>query len=327
MMLPWPTVAEERALAVQRNSGIAAESPWRAYSLPVWITFFVLTSLALLAFWWLCDDARLNAGYMTAVVALLGAEVLIRFGHFAETGIEGALWLGGLVSLITALPGEESPEVLLLFALAAALAAGRLRNPIFATGAAGLVVSYFGAKEWPQMAALSGVAISLAALGLMRIEWRRPSTEAMLAMILLVTPITGAAWSVRPTPWPWALLYLGFSAVCAWAAVRLRQRAPLIAVAIGLAIAGVEIEPLLRLPVEWDLILGGALLLACAGVVARLLSGARSGLVLGDERSSYEEALQLAGAILVTPKSEPLSEPALEPGGGKFGGAGATGDY
>ena len=76
-----------------------------------------------------------GGGYVTAAISLALAEWLIRTRHFFGTGIESALWLGGLFAFIFGLPGEGSTEVILLFAAASAFAeleSGGLRPSLLA---------------------------------------------------------------------------------------------------------------------------------------------------------------------------------------------------
>src|SRR5437588_7523520 len=94
----------------------------------------------------------LSKGWITAVIALATAEWLIRRGGFRETGVEAALWLGGLFAFIAGLPSQHKPEALLVFALAAVIAGARVRNPWFGALAVVLVLIYLDQKSFETQA-------------------------------------------------------------------------------------------------------------------------------------------------------------------------------
>src|ERR1700730_2219092 len=97
-----PAPAEERA------------KTWRHMSLIVQIVFFVLTIVAMSAFYGLCRLLSLPAGSIILVSSIAVAEMLIRRAHFWRTGVESALWLGGLYAFIFSLPSSGKPEALLV---------------------------------------------------------------------------------------------------------------------------------------------------------------------------------------------------------------------
>jgi hypothetical protein len=82
------------------------------------------------------------------------------------------------------------------------------------------------------------------------------------------------------------------------------------------------------------LIGGGACALALAAALRRFLESgrerARRGLTAERlfENAGGDGALELAvGAVSFTPAARPAEAPALEPGGGRYGGGGASGSY
>jgi len=76
------------------------------------------------------------------------------------------------------------------------------------------------------------------------------------------------------------------------------------------------------------LIIGGAIALAVAAAVTRVLRGRTTGFVLDIPGQSDLEALMIAGgqAILPVPHST-AAAPQMTPQGGDFGGAGASGNF
>src|SRR5260370_1678383 len=126
----WPTPEEERA------------KTWRHTSMIVQIVFFVLTSIAIAAFDTFCNLLRLPAGTIVLVGSIAVAELLIWRAHFWRTGVESALWLGGLFQFIFSLPRTGEPEALLVLAAAPALAGWPVRKALFCALAATLGVAY-----------------------------------------------------------------------------------------------------------------------------------------------------------------------------------------
>jgi hypothetical protein len=105
-MFPLPSVAEERGEALRRlQPGIKVESTWRTNSTILSIVFGVLTAIATLAFFgFFALGSRMVSGWMTAVMAIVVAEWLIRQLHFFGTGVEASLWLCGTCAFIVGLP-------------------------------------------------------------------------------------------------------------------------------------------------------------------------------------------------------------------------------
>src|SRR6185295_4327833 len=122
------------------------------------------------------------------------AEFLIYAYHFERTGVESALWLAGLFAFIISLPSQNRPEAILAFAGAAMVAGARLRNAVFIALAAVLVDFYVDKKFHDARATLAFALVltAIAAVALLR-EWRRPSTELMLSLLVVVMPATAYA--------------------------------------------------------------------------------------------------------------------------------------
>src|SRR5947207_8272115 len=137
----WPTPEEERS------------GSWKRMSLLAEVVFFVLTSVAIAA------SRVFLPGWFVMIGCIAGAEFLIRAYHFWRTCVESALWIGGLYAFIFSLPSSGKPEALLVLAAAAAIAGWRVRNALFGTMAACLVVAYLAVRHWPAL--WFGFAIAL----------------------------------------------------------------------------------------------------------------------------------------------------------------------
>ena len=304
--------------------------PWRTSTLLWSVVFFGLTALTLAATFWLIGEFGLPKGWITGAIALGLAEVLIRRHRFFGTGVESALWIGGLFAMIFGLHGSGKPEALLLFVAACAIAGFRMRNAVFGAAAACFLIAYFAARDLRFVAAALGLAISLAALGAIMGEVRRPSTEWLLCALLLVPPIAGAIASGRKLSPLWVVAYLGAAAVCLVVGVRARLHAPLVAggVHAGIAIATLVVHDLLPWRAEWQMIAGGAMLLALAAMFSRRLRDRTSGLVVTPESlTPYDETIKIGAAVVMQPRAPETAPTRESGGGGRFGGAGATGDF
>lgn len=307
---------------------------WRSNRLPLAATFFVLTLLAVAAVWMLLRVLELPLpGLLTGSIALVLAEVLIVRGRFFGSGIESALWIGGLVAMITALPSTGAPEALLVFAAAFALAGVRVRSAFSGALAAVCTIVYVSVKaDTPGVTLVFAVAIAFtAALALLH-EFRRPSTELLWIALLLVSPAAGTVTDRfrgdRGNPDSlWIPLCL-LSAVLFAVAVRTRLRVLFAGGALSLALGVWNLSETIDAPAEVTLIVSGALLLAASAAFSRLLRGRTSGFVVTPASAfRYDEVVQIAGTIAAHPSRPESPPPGPQGGGGSFGGAGASGEY
>ena len=284
-------------------------------SLLVQCVLFFLTTLAIAAWFFLFE---MHGGWFLMLVCIATAEFLIRRYHFWRTGVESALWLGGLYAFIFSLPSSGRPEALLVLGAAAAIAGWRVRNAIFGTAALCFVVAYFHEVGAGVTALMFAVAVSLVALfGVTRV-WRRPSTELLWQMLLVVMPVAG--YVASRSGWP---VFIALAVLLAFVGVRARIRVPLAAAAIAIAIAIVD----LRLPFspEAQLIAGGAAALCAATILTRALKRRDRGFVLDvpQQQSELEAILSVAPSIMPAPAAAPQGIG----GGGQFGGAGSSGNF
>jgi hypothetical protein len=298
------------------------EQPWRANGFLVQAVFFVLTCVALGAFYLVTD----GDGFSTALVAIITAEYLIHRWRWFFTGVEAALWLGGLLALISELPRSGTPESLLVIAAACAIAGARVRNPLFGAAAASIVAYYF--EETGDAGVLVALVIaSLALLALGR-TWRRPTTEWLFIAIALIVPLVGHGFADHQWRNVTIVLYSVYGALALLLALRWRHHACFLAAMIGFGVAGTELgDHLDAVPLEVRLAAGGAVLLAIAFAASRLLRDRTEGLVLAPAKlTAIDEELQLAATFALKPET-PDAEAPKKAEGGSFGGAGASGDY
>lgn len=342
-MILWPSVAEERELALrqrfahvrpiatQKTTAWQSSSPWIA------LLFFGLTLFAVTATFGFFSLLSLPKGWITAALCIGVAELLIQGRRMFGTGIESALWIGGLFAFLFGLTSEGKPEALLAFAAASAIAGLRVRNPYFGTLASLLVVIYLavvqhGSAFWGGGAAPLALALTLAAaFGLLR-RWSRPSTDALLVAHVVVMPVaayvTGKILSDFHFDAPVAATFALLAALLVTLGLARRNHAVLIAGLLSFACLVVEVHDLLDASMEARLIAGGIALLAITAAVSRLLRGRTLGVVSErTEMTQLEQVIQLGGAVAIAHPQPAAESPQLEAGGGEFGGAGASGGF
>jgi hypothetical protein len=324
-----PAVADERALEL-RARGLAAPLAvaWRRNSLGLSIVFFVLTAIAVLATFGFFELIDLpGAGFVTAAISLALAEWLIRTRHFFGTGIESALWLGGLFALIFGLPGEGRTEVILLFAAASAIAGWRVRNALFGGLAMALGIGYLIAKNEHVLAVVAAIVVTLVAVAALSREWQRPSTEAQWRVLAIIpTAVATLGSLLRFDSW-WAIVFFVLAAGLIAAGLRLRAHTPLIGAAVNgvIGIAILAAHDLLPFAPEWQCMIGGVVLLTAGAVIARALRGRAVGIVTTpDSLTRSDDDLELLATLAAQPQAASPTAPA---DGGRFGGAGSTGEF
>jgi len=357
MIMPWPTAEEERADAMRdaargwaREGFITAEdrqsidnlfaSSWRSSSRLAAVVFFFLTLLAMGGVFGLfaLGGSAAGAGFVTGLGFLAAAELLIRVQRLAGYGIESALWIGGLFALLATLPHTGDPEALLICAAACALAGWRVRNAYFGTIAIALVIIYLAVKlERPQLfwqSTASDVAVvvtCLAGAALLR-RWQRPSTERLFAVTVVVMPALAyvlGTWYTSDDIVVTAEFAL-LAAVSAIVGLATRQRPLLLSAAVSTIVVGITVE--IQNWSEWELMTAGALFVAVAVVVSRLLRTKTTGITATKAVATpYDTAMLVGGTLVATSQTASAdaatSAPAPQTGGGEFGGAGASGSF
>lgn len=322
------TAAEERARAVRARKWpvdralVDAEfpQPWVGYGLLARIIFFLLTCAGIAAFIGLTD-----AELVAAAICLVLAEFLINARRWFHTGVEEALWIGGLFAALQALPNSGAPEASLLIAAAAGIAGFRVRNPLFGAVAAYFVTHYLEAVR--DLGTLAALLIGLAALFALYRTWNRPSTEWLFVVLAVTMPVAGAIHADSRWAPVTIALYLGYAAIAFVSAIVKRHHWMFAAAAVALAVAlGVAHD---RFAFRDELTLGiaGAALLLASWLTAVALRHRTRGFVMTPAAvTEFDDDLQSIGTFAVaTPSAGNPPESRPQDGGG-FGGAGATGD-
>lgn len=311
-------VRDRTGVAVRDRPGVAVDIPWKTYGLFAQVIFFLPTCGALAAF----HQIVFRNGIISGAAALALAEYLIHRHRWYRTGVEAALWLGGLLAFISELPNSGKPEAMLVLAAAAAIAGARLRHPLFGAFAAGFVMHYFE-KKW-DLGVLAALIIAVGVIALLCRTWQRPSNEWLFIFIAIALPLAG--WAEADAKWRTVTiaLYAAFGAIAFIAAIVKPHHAFFLAAAEGFVVAAVELTRQLDAPPEVALGIGGALLLSLSLIVSRILRDRTRGLVSTKEQLSAADAIEIAGAIAISSPEHPA---ARESGGGDFGGAGASGNY
>jgi hypothetical protein len=335
-MNAWPTPEEERNVgraSARPIDGLKPVAHWRQMSAIVQIVFFVLTILAISAFYGFCRLLNLPAGWIVLVGSIAIAELLIRRAHFWRTGVESALWIGGLYAFIFSLPSSGKPEAILVLAAAAALAGWRVRNALFGGLAMAMVVTYLVERQWFWNALAFAIVVTLIALVALTREWKRPSTEMLWQVLEIVMPVAGYVAIVTRLK-SWISDYRIFAIFFALAAlflivgIRFRLRVPLMAAIVSLAIAIVEAHDYMPVSVEAELIVIGAITLSVAAAIMRALRDKQHGFVIGvAKKSDLQDVLSVAPTLLSVHGGAPHDAPQPVGGGGEFGGAGASGNF
>ena len=288
--------------------------------------FFVATMIAVGALFFFCDVAHLPyKGWITAGLALATAEWLIRWRGFESTGVESALWLGGLFAWIAGLPSQNKPEAILVFAAAAAIAGWRVRNPWFGALAIALVIVYLQQKNIGlTLVACAAQAVAILAALLRARTWKLASTDRLFGAIAIAAPLPMFdLWDGHVATD--GIIYLLGGVIVLAIAVRLRDRMLLIGGAISVVMGAIDLHDLFDYPLEGKLIAAGAALVAASVLVSRALRGRTRGIVVTPApKKPYEEAVTIAATIFAQPHAAPADADRFEGGGGDAGGAGAT---
>jgi hypothetical protein len=302
------------------------EVPWRTNGIVAQCVFFLLTCVALGASYGLIHifDAPMP-GLVIGVAAIVLAEYLIGARRWFFTGVESALWIGGLLAMISELPQSGKPEAFLVLAAGSAMAGARVRNPLFGALAAILVMIY--CEQRFDLGVIIALGISLVAcLALLR-TWRRPSSEALWIALALVMPIAGRFTADAQWRTTTIALYATLGAIALALGIARRHHALFLAAIIALGIAAMDGGERIAAPVEVKLAIAGALLLAIAFSLLRVLRDRTRGLVLTPlALTPIDDAAELAATFALQPTAAP-PDPQPATGGGAFGGAGASGDY
>jgi hypothetical protein len=326
-----PTATEERALVLRRRFKLKGEhlkTRWISNGPVLTVVFFVLTLMGASAASGFLLLIGMRSTIVLGLLAIALSEFLMLRMNFFSTGVESALWIAGIVGVITGLPGQPGNETALVFAAGAAMAGFRVRSPLFGTAAVALILVYVGLEAgWIPMAVVSMI-VSLLAMVALRFEVQRPSTEWLLIFIAIGGCIGAGVVTlieVGDRLWPWWIVY---GALALFLGLRFRHHAPMICAFGGIAVFVVEAHRWIAMAPEAKFAIGGAILVGIATLVSRALRDKTTGIVMTPEKfTGYDDMLETAATVALAP-APAVAAPAPRPAGeGSFGGAGATGEF
>lgn len=301
----------------------AFPQPWRVNSISLQGVFFVLTAIGVGATYGMFNLLGIPyEGVVTGVIAIVMSESLLR-GGWRRTGVEAALLIGGLIAIVSALPSSGEPESLLVIAAAFAIAAARLRHPLFALIATILVMVWTEVRF--DLGLIVAIAVALLAAFALTRRIARPSTDATLMLLAVAMPIAGrfaadAQWRVMTI-----VLLAAYGVFALMLAIKRRDHALFLAAAVAFSIAAFDAAKFVRIAAEAKFATAGALLLVTAYAVHRVLRDRTRGFVLADPFAREHEPIEIAATLAMQPTAD-VPAASRESGGG-FGGAGASGDY
>jgi hypothetical protein len=301
--------------------------PWRTNGFIAQAVFFLLTCMALGAFYGFLDLAgNQSEGLIVGIAAIVIAEYLIGIRRWFFTGVEAGLWLGGMYALISELPSSGKPEAMLVLAAGAAIPGWRVRNPLFGAVAAYFVMLYFEKRF--DLGVVCALLLTVgAALALLR-SWKRPTTEWLWIAIALVLPFAGIDEAGIEWRDVTIILYAAAGFFVLYLAFRRRHHALFLSAMILLAIAAVELSKKIDAPEEAKLAFDGVVLMTIAFLLSRALRDRTTGYVLAPmELTPLDDAVEVAATLAHQPRATAPAQATPVSGGGGFGGAGASGDY
>jgi hypothetical protein len=354
MIIARPTVEQERGLALADRYPALRAVVEKADSTGGWKTTtwlgrglgFLLGLLATSLLGGVLSPlgSPLIVGGVALVVV---AEWLVAQRRVYRSGIEEAVYLCGAVGVVVQLliwsDGNNEAAGVALVATTVLLVGWRLLNPVFTTLAAAgysLAIAFvdthlFAGNLNLRAASIACAVLALAALAAGSRQWRRPSHDQMCDGLVIVMPWLAYGWLIAYgwrgsalVTWTALGLALGFFVVNLFAGVKRRQHAPLIGALGNLVCVAYSLHELIHWPMHWKLILAGAILLAAAWALERLLRDRLEGTTSQavDEPEGLD-LMQLAGAVQIAPAPGPEPQPGVHGQGGEFGGGGASGRF
>jgi hypothetical protein len=359
----WLAVESRLGAAVPSNEMAERTGGWRSTSPLARIALFLLGLVAaalLLGILGFRDETTL---LIAGLGAALAAEWLTVERRLHASGVEEGLCVAGflmigawITTLIVPQAGFAGGTVETLVLIAAVGAAGlRLLNPLVTTCAVIGFVYWIGSTA-PARAldqsigggvttVVVGCVLAALALVLGAREYRRPSHDRMLDGLVLTLPVAAyvqsTSWSVygslgstgsSSSRLVTAAVLLVLGAAMLIIGLRRRRHAPLLGFLGCVACLAVELRLATALATETWLIVYGLAALAGALALDRYLRPPRNGITSESlaHREGPLDLLQTAGAAVLTRHAapeHPRSEPPVTPGGGRFGGGGASGRY
>ena len=346
-------------IAVERGGG------WRGTGPLARTASFALGLLAaalLVGLLYLVSGGTESSFLVAGLATLAVAEGLIQGKRLHASGIEEGLWVAGALLVagwFVATAFAPAGQAASIFVLIAALGVAGLRllNPLVTTAAV-IALVHWARSTVPAQALdghagpgaavlLFGSALALLALALGARTYRRPSHDRMLDGMVATLPVAayviaqsaahviarpGVMGAVDGARWFTVVVLLFVGATLLATGLRRRRHAPLWGALGCLVCLGVELHPSTGLAVETWLLACGFAALAGGAVVDRVLRQPRDGLTSTplDDGDGSLDGLQAAGAAMLGGRATPApppTDPGLTPGGGRFGGGGATGGF
>ena len=360
----WLEVESELGVAVPRAAMAERTGGWRSTGPLARIALFLLGLVAaalLLGILGFRDESTL---LIAGLGAALAAEWLTVARRLHASGVEEGLCVAGFLmigawftTLIAPRAGFTGGNVETLVLIAAVGAAGlRLLNPLVTTGAVIGFVYWVGstvtARALDQSigggvtTVIVGCALATLALALGAREYHRPSHDRMLDWLVATLPVAAYA---RQATWnayealhvaggsgtgrlATSVVLLALAAALLVAGLRRRRHAPLLGFMGCVACLAVELRLATTLATETWLIVYGLTALVAAVALDRYLREPRNGLTSAalTHREGPLDVLQTVGAAVLAQRTAPelpRAEPPVTPGGGRFGGGGASGSY
>ncbi|MCM2311620.1 MAG: hypothetical protein NDI84_09460 [Steroidobacteraceae bacterium] len=360
----WLTVASRLGAAVSRTALPERSGGWRSTGPLARIALFVLGIVAtvlLAAIFGLGDETPL---LIAGVTATLAGEWLTVQKRLHASGIEeglcvaGFLLIGLWITIVTrpATGVSYGPAHELVLIAAVGAAGLRRLNPFVTTCAVIALVHWAGSTAIGQSldqsagrgmtAFVLGCAFAAIALALGAREFHRPSHDRMLDWLVATLPVavyaqrslrgfdalTNPAGVIGTGRLATVALLVALGTAMLVTSLRRRRHAPLLGFLGCVACLAVEVRAFIPVSAETWLIVCGLVALIVGVTLDRYLRQPRNGVTSAalTDREGPLDLLQTAGAALLAQRAAPATAPtdsAYTPGGGRFGGGGASGNY
>jgi hypothetical protein len=359
----WLEVASVLGAALPRAAVAARSGGWRSTGPLARIALFVLGVVAVALLLGIIGVGDASSLLVAGLIAVLAAEWLTVRRRLYASGIEEGLSVAGaflvgawITTVIYPEPGFAGAAVEPLLIAVVGLAGLRRLNAFITTCAVLALVYWVGSTATAHgldraigggmTAMLFGCALAAIALALGAREYRRPSHDRMLDWLVATLPVVawahhaswgaydasnlvGGAGTVRLVT---VVLLLALGAVLLAVGLRRRRHAPLLGFMGCVACLAVELRLATTLATETWLLVYGLAALVAGVALDRFLRQPRNGVTSSalTDREGSLDLLQTAGAAVLAQRAAPQApspEPGYTPGGGKFGGGGASGGY
>lgn len=360
----WIAVAARLRGVLARGALDARRGGWKTTGVLARIALFVAGALAALLLVGIVLLGGGGAGRVSLVVAgvlaIGAAELLIREGRLFQSGFAEGAYATGLMVLAFWLQEEFARGALhgtgwLFGGVALAIAGLRIANALLVAVGVAAVCGWFGMST--AGAAIDGAlgygatatvsACGLAGLALLAggREYARPSTDRTFDALVMLLPLPGALFDgrfalhdaltgdLRVAPSIVAtLVLLAYAAAALLTGLRRRRHAPLYGALIAGTAALANVRATFGGPDEAWLVGVGLVALVAAVTLERWLREPRDGLTSTKltEREGLADLVQLAGVASMRAPSVPDAPggpPDVTPGGGRYGGGGASGSF